>query len=61
METGGGWEDHVGEGEGMIWEYIEAYNLGEIGAEELSAILSASKNVEANEDKCHICKPEIAV
>jgi hypothetical protein len=30
----------------MIADYIYAYNLGEITAEELSVILSASKNVE---------------
>jgi hypothetical protein len=44
----------------MIWEYIESYNLGEITEDELSVILSASKNVEES-DKSHICKPEIAV
>jgi hypothetical protein len=50
METSGRGEDHVGEGEGMIWEYIESYNLGEISAEELTAVLSALKNVEELED-----------
>jgi hypothetical protein len=38
----------------MIWEYFEAYNLGEITADELTAVLCALINVEGESDECHI-------